>query len=280
MRQVTGSYYTCWARFKLLASFGLVLLSSSALASTIVPYPGFSPENLGKQLNVTTGDVLGPCVTGAVRLVRKPEVSLGLHMDESSAELHSKVHGQLASGLNVGIFGVKNAVEFADDLAATADQASLVLELRYHHGVLKFAQDERLLGCEGGYVSQLNIGARLLVGLVMKFNSVDQKTRFVTRSSYSAMFGLFKGSNSDTKEIKKFTSQADMQVRTLLLGGKSPKIEALGDGITCPPDQKDPCFDYLNSVLAVFSGSGEFRESVERSLASGQYFVTSVVIRP
>lgn len=285
MSQETSSCSTFWAKSnrKTLASLAalaaLTMAAAPAFASRIVAYPGFPQDGLGKAVDTISGKIGGPCLSGEPVLARRPHVQAKLHFNQTNEELFHHVFGTGSAGINAGILGASQAVEFSRQLGINENSSALVLEISYHHGSLLHKHPARLTGCNGPYAAQLNIGARLLVGVAMEFDTRDQKDRFVTETSVSILWGAVKKKKQSVKEIEKFTSNARLKVKTLLLGGESEALAALGPSKECPPDLKAPCFDYSAKVLDAFAGTAEFSDSVERSLSRGQYFVTSIVVK-
>lgn len=284
MSQETSFWCMFWAKSKpglgLAVCLGLWGLAAPAAASRIVAYPGFPLGALGHEVNLADGQIGAACLTGTAQLVRRPSVQAKLHFNQSSEELFSHVFGTGSAGINAGIIGAKKALRFSKQLGLNDQRATLVLEINYHHGDMAFKHPARLSGCDGPCASSLRIGARFLVGVALEFSSRDQKDRFVTKTTVSALWGAVKKSKTHVDEIERFTSNARLKVHTLLLGGKSEALDGLGYSMECPPDLKAPCFDYGAKVLNAFAGTDEFATSVQRSLDNKDYYVTSIVVRP
>lgn len=279
MSLVTSFFSTSLARFKLYSLVVAFLVATSARADIILPFPGFDPKGLGYSIDPKTGEISEPCVKGNSRLTRRPEIHMNLLMGESSVDLHRKVHGRISGGMNFGVFGHKKSVDFSNVFGSNEKQASLVLEVSYQHGNLKYSSDDMVADCLGFYVSQLNVGARLLIGIVIKFDSEHQLTRFVTESTYSAFWGAIKKRKRDAKEIKYLVSSAQIEARSILLGGASKELTQLGEKAECLPNQSEPCFEYFRKVLSIFKSPETFRKSVESLVRRDQFFVTSIVLQ-
>lgn len=269
-------------RFFFITAILLASISASYGGHFQVSYPGFDPNDLGKSINVATGNVLGDCMAGDLSYASNRQISHGLDFSNTSINLHRRIHGTLSASLSIGgLLGVGSSVEFTKDIQADLTSATVVFNILYKDGSV-FLDDPIKVAdsaCHRYYVSGYTHGAILAVGLKIRFKSKEELKRFKSRVSSRGLFGLLKGSRTKVKEIRKLMESATMTSRISLEGAIDEDIAALGNKRICHPKDIEKCLEAISAALALVGPGGGFAKAVERFNEQGKRFVLSVHLR-
>lgn len=265
-------------RFALSAT--LLLAAGSAVASQTVPYPGFPLDKIGHTVHRGTGEVGAWCAEGDVAFYRQPRLSSKLHYNHSSSKLYQKLHGHLGHGVNLGIVGYKQSIDFIRNYGQTDTRAALVFELDARHGVIKIKSPLPVDadGCADGYVDSVAVGSKLLIAMAAEFDTKDEYREFRIKTRVSVLWGLKSGTRVDVKKFKQALGHGRVKVSSLMLGASSPRLADLTGERLCNRDNLEDCLSHAQKVMALFSRTSEFRDSVARDLSDGRYFAQEITI--
>lgn len=269
-------------RLFFLTAIILVWLPQLRGEALIVPYPGFKPSDLGKSIDISTGEVLGDCMNGSIGASSNKQISHGLDFSMKSIDLHRKIHGSLSSSLSIGgLLGFGSSVELTKEIHADLRSLTIVFNILYNHGSVFLLNPLKAMDseCDRYFVSGYTHGAILAVGIKIKFKSKEEKTRFKRKISSRGLFGLIKNSKTDVKEARKMMESSSVVSRISLEGAYDDSIESLGNRMLCNAKNLDKCLDSISVALGLVGPNGGFIEAVERFNKSSEHFVLAVYLQ-
>lgn len=247
-----------------------------------ISYPGFDPNDLGKSINIATGEVLGDCMTGQSVESSNRRLSHSLSYSQESIDLHRRIHGSLGGSLSLGgLLGFGSSVELTKEIHANKTSVTVVFNMLYNSGSV-FLDNPQMVDeprCGNYYVSGYNYGSVLAVGIKFRFKSKQELSRFKRKVTTRGLFGLFKKSKTEIKEIRKHMKGSTLISRVSMEGASDETIDALGKRHVCQAKNLEKCLEAIGKVLDLVGPSGGYIDAVNRFEGSGERFVLSVFLR-
>jgi hypothetical protein len=266
----------------LTAALLLLLLTPGAATAQASDDVGATLDDLGRGADVRLGSPRDYCVGGAPVLRLAPTGSIGSTFGATFDRLVSESSGGLSARLDLGLFSGRARLDYYARVAQSELSTAYTVQFESQLGHVMLAEPrlspvgelaassaeaERFARCGDGFVSALDVGARLLVSAVLQFADRAELERFVARVRVEALFGLVHSTREFVEETRSFSESAYLQVVALQEGGQPALLRSLigpASSQSCRLDDVERCLALFRQLLAYASRVPEQLTARER----------------